>query len=169
MKRLLFILLIAPVFSFGQYNLESYNKEKVYSKKHRPQKWGGYATIQGGISPTHPRMFIGASVGVVQKYGQLSVSAMPSLTNTSFLIFNSMIGYRQAINWAFVVVPKIGYWSYWEGDKPVNWNKGNHICYGVELNKRVENNLELTVEWVDYRGMEYNGMKIGTIGVRYIF
>lgn len=155
------------------YNLDSYMEKPFYFSKqpYKPQEWGGYVTIQGGFSPTFPDLFVGASMGVTHRFVQLSVSALPALNQKNLIIYNSMLGYRFPINHRFTIVPKAGGWVYSQEGGAKLFNGGNHLCYGLEFNLRTEGNLEFTIEGVDYRGQGkgFDGRKILTVGIRYIF
>ena len=157
------------------YNLDAYPEKQFYTEKQpaKPAKFGAYAQINGGLSPTHPQGFAGLTLGIVQRYGELSAMALPSVTGTGLHVFTGMIGLRAPINKVFTVTPKIGYWTYWNSkiDKPIQWTGGNRFVYGVDINKRIEGNLELVISWIDCRSHigQYNGMKIGTAGLRYTF
>ena len=174
------IFLLSTLFCSGImaqefYNLDAYPEKQFYTEKQtvKTAKFGAYAQINGGLSPTHPQGFAGLTLGVVQRYGELSVMALPSVTGPGLHVFTGMIGLRAPINKVFTVTPKIGYWTYWNSkiDKPIQWTGGNRFVYGVDINKRIEGNLELVVSWIDCRSYvnKYNGMKIGTVGLRYIF
>lgn len=157
------------------YNLDSYPEKQFYTEKQaaKPDKFGAYAQINAGLSPTHPQGFAGLSLGIVQRYGELSIAALPGITGTGLHVFTGMVGLRAPINKVFTVTPKLGYWTYWNSkiDEPIKWTGGNRFVYGVDINKRIEGNLELVISWIDCRSYigKYNGMKIGTAGLRYIF
>ena len=178
MKKLILIismlLLAFSVMSQEFYNLEAYPERQFYNEKQavKPKSFGGYTQINIGMSPTHPQGFAGLTLGIVQRYGELSVMALPSVTGTGLYVFTGMVGLRAPINKVFTVTPKLGYWTYWESktETPISWTGGNHFVYGVDINKRIEGDLELVISWIDCRSYDrYNGMKIGTIGIRYIF
>lgn len=153
------------------YNTSTYPDKAVqeYKKINDPGVWGGYLKIGVGVSPTHPRLFADASMGLIHRYGELSVNAFPGISSDGLMVFSSTLGYRQTVNKMFTVVPKIGYWTYWNQEEPIKWTGGNRFVYGVEINRRIHDNLEFSVNWMDFRGQRYNAMKIGTCGVRYIF
>lgn len=175
MKQLLLGILLTAFIGFSvnaQYNLNSYPEKAFYKEKQefKPKKFGGYLVIRGGFSPSHPDVFLGATAGITQRFGELSVSALPALNQRNLIVYNSLLGYRFPINNRFTITPKAGAWTYSEEGDGKLWKRpGNHLCYALECNMRIEGNLEFSVEGVDYRGQKYNAMKILTAGVRYIF
>lgn len=175
MKKLSLLLFSAFIVltANAQYNADRYAEKPFYAFKqdYKPQKWSGFITMQGGFSPTFPDVFLGASLGLTQRFGQISVSALPALNSQSLIIYNAMLGYRFPINQRFTVVPKAGGWVYTRDDTGNKFfSPGNHLCYGLEFNMRVEGHLEFTIEGVDYRGqgIGFDGRKILTTGIRYI-
>lgn len=153
------------------YNLGEYADKPVqeYKDKHAPPAWGGFAKIEMGLSPTHPRLFAGLSLGVIHRFVQLSVSGLPGMSADNAHLLNTMVSYRQPVNKLFTVVPGIGYAAIWDGQRQIKWTGGNHFVYGVEINKRVHNDLEVSVRWDDYRVTgKFYAMKVGTVGLRYI-
>ena len=150
-----------PVKSMNKY------KDSLYK-----DDWGGFAKIELGLSPTHPRGFTGLSLGCAYQNVELQLSALPGFGGGSnkIHVFDALLGYRQPINMFYTVTPMIGYWTYWNEVQPIDFSNGNHFVYGAKVSRKVENNIWITVSWTDHRGQkQWNAMKIGTIGAQYNF
>lgn len=154
-------------------NNTSYSQKSVdlYKKVTKPQTFSGFLKIGMGISPTHSRAFAEWQLGASYKLIELSIGALPSVSKDNIHVLDARIGLRFPINKMFNVTPNIGYWTFWNGTDPVELTDGNRFVYGVDLDRRIHDNLNLVASWIDCRSHipKMNGMKIGSIGLRYIF
>jgi len=162
----------ACAMTFGQYyNNDIFSDTAVIRYKHEmvPKKIRAYVIAGIGTSPTNPRLFSKCQLGVSYKYVEVSITALPDITQYEMHIFNAMVGARFPVTRMTTVVPKVGYMTMWDGDGDhhINWSEGNHFIYGLEFNRRINDALELSVEGLDLRmSGKYYASKVLTVGVK---
>ena len=172
------MLCLSAIFSYAQknYNLKVYDENSVLKYKSDINvKTGFYLKPSLAVSPNFPRGFIGLDLGVNVKYVQFSVNSLMGVTDSEFSVFTGMIGYRFPVNSSFTITPKLGYWTIWDEENKIQWTKGNRFIYALELSKRLNNNIDITITGYDGRSArnnqaKYNTIKILSVGITcYLF
>lgn len=177
-----FLLLMAGLTANAQlptYNLEEVPEKQIIAYEKSQKTVGGFTTVQLGFSPNYPRGFVGLSIGGNYKLLEASIHALPSVfIKQQSTVLSGTLGTRFTINKLFTVTPRAGYWTVWDGESPIEWTRGNRFIYGVEITRKIANNLDLSVTWYDCKSRtsprhllisQYGDMKIGLLGFKYIF
>lgn len=164
-----FVFLLLSVMTFAQYNNRPLPEKQTQAEKLKPKPWGGYLTIQGGYSPSHPDVFLGTTLAVSRNYVQLSATVVTACNNVNTTLCNAMLGYRYAASKYLTLIPKAGVYQLTDEHTAMQWSEGDHLCYAFELEARTEGNISFTFEGVDYRMLHNGARKQLTAGVKYHF